>query len=55
MSRYPEGKIEWGIRTLEVMVEHDESLTNKNKGELFGILIDAKFLLTEAEQEHSNE
>ena len=55
MSKYPEGEIEWGIRTLEEMVEHDEILTNKNKEELFRILIDAKFLLTKAEQGDNNE
>ena len=55
MSKYPEGEIEWGIRTLEEMVEHDEILTNENKGELFGILIDAKFLLTEAERKVSDD
>ena len=55
MSKYPKGEIGWGIRMLEEMVEYDQTFPNKDKEKLFRILIDARFLLIKAEQEHDNE
>ena len=50
MSKYPEGEIEWGIKTLETMVEYEETLTKEDKEKLFVILIDANFLFDKAEK-----